>query len=134
MIKLEEPQRLRLKGGQRCLVPVLLAKFMRRLIVQHSAIEFFKMVTKSKLKMALLGEKGVDFKKEKQKKLAKKARREKMKKCDKLADGLLDTDEKDEKSEEEEAESEDGGVALDQDGEGNGDDVTAKVSYDLFLI
>ena len=38
------------------------------------------MVTKSRLKAALFAEKGVDFKKLKQKKLAKKARNEKSKK------------------------------------------------------
>lgn len=36
----------------------------------------FKMVTKSKLKMALVAEKQVDFKKEHQKKMSKKARKE----------------------------------------------------------
>jgi rRNA-processing protein EBP2 len=63
------------------------------------------MVTKSKLKMALVADKGVDFKKEKQKKLAKLARKEKRSK------GLLKDDVKEASklngAEEEDSEEED---------------------------
>lgn len=64
------------------------------------------MVTKSKLKMALLAEKPVDFKKEHQKKMAKSARKEKKVKA-KAMDEWEDVEEQDEE------ESVTGGVALD---------------------
>lgn len=73
------------------------------------------MVTKSKLRMALLAEKGVDFKKLNQKKLAKKAKREV--KSKKPVDEWEDV----EKSED----REDGGVELE--GEDSGDDRPAQV-------
>ena len=69
-----------------------------------------KMVTKSKLKMALLADKGVDFKKMKQKKLAKKSRKEK---SAKLVDDWEDLDED---SEDDDA----GGVQLEEEQEDDG--------------
>jgi rRNA-processing protein EBP2 len=79
------------------------------------------MVTKSKLKMALVADKGVDFKKLKQMKLAKKARKEKS------AKRMDEWEDLDEDSDEEEA----GGVQLEEEGEDNcsGEDRPAKVCH-----
>lgn len=74
----------------------------------------FKMVTKSKLKMALLAEGGVDFKKLHQKKMAKKAQKES--KSKKSSDEFEDVESED---------GEDGGVELE--GEDSGDDGSAQV-------
>jgi len=75
------------------------------------------MVTKSKLKMALQADKGVDFKKLKQKKLAKKAK--KVGKSKKATDDWEDV---------EESEGEkDGGLELEE--EDSGDDRPAQVCY-----
>ena len=73
------------------------------------------MVTKSKLKMALLAEKGVDFKKLNQKKLAKKAKKKVQGK--KPADEWEDVEESEDR--------EDGGAELE--GEDSGDDPPAQV-------
>jgi rRNA-processing protein EBP2 len=73
------------------------------------------MVTKSKLKMALLADKGVDFKKIKQKKLAKKA--EKEIKSKNPADEWEDV--------EESKDGKDGGIELEV--EDSGDDRPAQV-------
>jgi rRNA-processing protein EBP2 len=73
------------------------------------------MVTKSKLKMALVAEKGVDFKKLKQKKLSKKAKKEV--KSKKPADEWEDVEESED--------GEDGGVELE--GEDSGGDRPAQV-------
>jgi rRNA-processing protein EBP2 len=67
------------------------------------------MVTKSKLKMALMAEKGVDIKKIRQKKLVKKARKQKSKVS---VDGWEDMDEE---SEDDEA----GGVELEHEEDDN---------------
>jgi rRNA-processing protein EBP2 len=68
------------------------------------------MVTKSKLKMALVAEKGVDFKKLHQKKLAKKAKKQVKRK--KPADEWED--------EEGSEDGEDGGVELEEEDSGDG--------------
>lgn len=73
------------------------------------------MVTKSKLKMALLAEKGVDFKKLNQKKLAKKAKKE--------LQGKKPPDEREDIEESEDGE--DGEVELE--GKDSGDDCLAQV-------
>jgi rRNA-processing protein EBP2 len=79
------------------------------------------MVTKSKLKMALVADKGVDFRKMKQKKLAKKARK------GKNAKPVNEWEDLDEDSEDDEA----GGVQLEEEGEdnGSGEDHLVKVCY-----
>jgi hypothetical protein len=67
------------------------------------------MVAKSRLQAALLNDKGVDFKKLKQKKLAKLA--QKGKKSDNKADEWEDVDEEMEDEDEEEDDSEEEGAA-----------------------
>jgi rRNA-processing protein EBP2 len=71
------------------------------------------MVTKSKLKMALAGEKGVDFKKQHQKKVQKAAKKEKMKKEGKKKGKKTEDDWEDVPEESDGEDSEDGGAALD---------------------
>jgi rRNA-processing protein EBP2 len=83
------------------------------------------MVTKSKLKMALLAEKGVDLKKENQMRLGKKAQRERMQKSRRKHEDERENVEREDDvgNGGDEAESEDGGVALfedEEDGEGDG--------------
>jgi rRNA-processing protein EBP2 len=75
------------------------------------------MVTKSKLKMALQAEKGVDFKKLKQKKLAKKAKKEI--KSKNAGDDWEDVEESEG--------GEDGGMELEEEDSGN--DCPAQVCY-----
>lgn len=81
------------------------------------------MVTKSKLKMALVAEKGVDFKKLHQKKAQKAARKEKAKKG---GEGKEKKTEEEWEDVAEQSDSEYGGVALD-DGEENSEDEGAAV-------
>jgi rRNA-processing protein EBP2 len=96
----------------------------------HWILEFlptqliFKMVTKSKLKMALLAEKDVDFKKLRQKKLAKKAQKEKKTKTQ--ADEWEEVEEGVEEGANGE-DREDEGVELE--GDDSGDDRPAQVCY-----
>jgi rRNA-processing protein EBP2 len=75
------------------------------------------MVTKSKLKMALQAEKGVDFKKLKQKKLVKKAK--KVVKSKKATDDWEDVEESEG--------GKDGGMELEE--EDSGDDRPAQVCH-----
>jgi rRNA-processing protein EBP2 len=78
------------------------------------------MATKSKLKMALQAEKGVDFKKLKQKKLAKKAKKAmKEGKGKKLVDEWEDVDESED--------GKDGGVEVE--GDDSEDDRSAQVCH-----
>ncbi len=76
------------------------------------------MVTKSKLKMALMAEKGVDIKKLKQKKMVKKARKWKVEgQKEKAGDEWEDVDDQEEKGERQSESDSDGneagGVELD---------------------
>ena len=88
------------------------------------------MVTKSKLKMALAGEREVDFKKQYQKKAQKVARKEKGKKVGEGKGKKTDEEWEDLPGESDGEDIEYGGAALDdEEGESDGEEEGLKVGY-----
>lgn len=80
------------------------------------------MVTKSKLKMALAGEKGVDFKKLHQKKVQRAARREKAQKDDEGKGKMIEEEWEDVPERNDNGDDEDGGAALENEEEESADE------------
>ncbi|KIN05117.1 hypothetical protein OIDMADRAFT_177430 [Oidiodendron maius Zn] len=87
------------------------------------------MVTKSKLKMALAGEKGVDFKKLHQKKVQRAARREKAQKDDEGKGKMTEEEWEDVPERNDSGDDEDGGAALENEEESADEDES--MQFDL---
>lgn len=86
------------------------------------------MVNKGKLKMALVAEKQVDFKKEHQKKLAKQARKEHKKKAPAPVEEDIEMDDAEEDSEEEDEEGLAELMAMEQDEESDEEEERAQIN------